>query len=175
MNYCIYFKNTGIIQSISSTLPSDDLLSYIELSIEDTEMFCSGTKSLAQFVVIPDYSGSLTGKLVDPRDAEKTWTSIDDVIYAVPTNKSNADFIILQNLSDKTCTARLSQIQQPNKNIENLVLAACMPGDPHLPLWVWTMKYRDLIDNDVKISYIGTDNIQFYTKRNFDTYSHEQI
>ena len=66
-------------------------------------------------------------------------------------------------------------MQLPNKNIENLVLAACVPGDPHLPLWVWAIKYRDLIDNDVKISYTGTDNIQFYTKRNFDTYSHEQI
>jgi hypothetical protein len=138
-------------------------------------MFCSGTKSLAQFIVIPTHSDSLTGRLVDPRDAEKTWTSIDDVIYAVPTDTPNADFIILQNSLNKTCTARLSQMQQPNKNIENLVLAACVPGDPHLPLWVWTMKYRDLIDNDVKISYTGTDNIQFYTKRNFDTYSHEQI
>ena len=175
MNYCIYFKHTGIIQSVSSTLPSDDLLSYIELSVEDTEMFYSGSKSLTQFVVIPDYSGSLTGKLVDPKDIEKTWTSIDDVVYAVPSNKPNADFIILQNSLDKTCTARLSQMQLPNKNIENLVLAACVPGDPHLPLWVWAIKYRDLIDNDVKISYTGTDDIQFYTKRNFDTYSHEQI
>ena len=175
MNYCIYFKHTGIIQSVSSTLPADDALSYIELSFEDTEMFCSGSKSLAQFIVMPDYPDSLTGKLVDPRNFENTWTSINDIIYAVPSNKPGAEFVIVQNSLDKTCTARLSKMQLPNKNIENLVLAACVPGDPHLPLWVWTMKYRDLVDNDVKISYTGTDNIQFYTKRNFDTYSHEQI
>jgi hypothetical protein len=175
MNYCTYFKQTGIIQSVTSTLPTSDLLSYIELSPEETEMFCSGSKSLSHFIVVPDYPGSITGKLVDPRDLERTWTSIDDIIFAIPKKVNDAVFNIVQDQLNKTCTAKLSQKQIMNRNIEHLVLAACVPGDPHLPLWIWTVNYSDLLDNDVKINYIGTDNIEFYTRRNFDTYSHEQI
>jgi len=175
MNYCTYFKQSGIIQSVTSTLPDNDLLSYIELSPEETEMFCSGRKSLSHFIVVPDYPGSLTGKLVDPRDLEQTWTSIDDIIFAIPKNKTGAVFTITQDSVNKTCTAKISQRQITNRNVEHLVLAACVPGDPHLPLWIWTISHSELIDNDVKINYIGTDNIEFYTKRNFDTYSHEQI
>lgn len=174
MNYCVYFKRTGIIHSVTSTLPDDFDLSLIELTAEETEMFCSGYKSLSQFRVVPDYPGSTKGKLVNSQDLEQTWTSIDDIIYSLPKNISNADFIVVQDTVNKVCTAKLTQMPI-NRNIEYLVLAACLPGDPHLPLWIWNIEYSKLIDNDVKINYTGTDNIEFYTKRNFYSYSHEQI
>lgn len=174
MNYCIYFKSTGELQSVTSTLHDSDELAYIVLTSDEAEMFCSGRKSLMDFKVVTDFPGSTSGKLISRQELDKSWATVDDVVFRIPVNCAPADFTITQDTTNKCCTARLTN---PHNiiNIKYIVVAACLQGDPHLPVWVWSIKFSDLLDTDVKIDYQGTDDLTFYTKRFFNTYSHEHI
>jgi hypothetical protein len=170
MTYCVYFKATGALQSIIDRPPTSDELGYIKISNEQTELFLTGTVRMADYRVVPD-----TGKLVSYKQISVTRYVADDIIFAVPKDLSKADFIITQNIQDKTCTARIGQHGKLVDGIVGITIAACKPNVPYSPLWIWDIKFSDLLDNDVKINYTGTDNIMFYTKKNFNTYSHETI
>lgn len=164
MTYCVYFKDTGIIQSVSDVFPTSDELSYITLPNDMVNMFLSGNVRLA------DYRVKHTGELIRYEPALIAKETIDDHLYAIPTNVSGAEFVITQDTTTKTCSAKL-HIKVPDQLI---TLAACVKGNPFSPIWIWTIKTSELLDKDVKINYTGTDAFEFYTKRYF-TYSHESI
>lgn len=172
MTYCVYFKSSGIIKAITSEQPSDNTLSYFTLTNNDAEKFLGGELSLSSRVVVTD-SNTFEAKLVDPRDLEKNWADINDIVFSLPRkNPNQSDLVIVQNRKEKNCVAKL--VTKVHRNIDKIVLAACVPGDPHLLLWIWIIDYREILDNDVKINYTGTDDIEFYTRRQFANYSHEQ-
>jgi hypothetical protein len=169
MTYCVYFKHTGSIQVITDTLPTSEELSYIVISNEQAELFLTGAIRLSDYKVLDS-----TGKLVKTEEIESTRTLADDVVFAIPKDQLDADFVITQNIQDKICTVKLSSIGRLAVG-NGTVVVACVPHNPYCPLWIWNINASDLLDNDVKINYTGTDNIMFYTKRHFNTYSHESI
>jgi hypothetical protein len=173
MNYCIYFKQTGIIERTSHIPITSDEVDYIEVSADEISKFLSGDVNLTSYRVIKDRLD--IPKLVLAKELDYIDLVSNRKIYAVPYTKEQADFSIIQNLSNKTCIASLKGTSRSIQiNHKYIVLAACVPGDPHWPYWVWNIKYSDIIDNDVKISYVGVDDIRFYTKKIFNSYSHEQ-
>lgn len=178
MNYCTYFKATGELHSSTGAPFFDNEIDYIEVSPEITTEFLTFKKSLHHYLVVPSLTEQHRGTLVNKRDLLKSWKKVDDILYAI-SNTPDAELTILQDTKDKTCSISLSPLGSISiANINNLqyfTFAACIPKDPHLPLWLWTIKIQDLIDSDVKISYTGQDNIQFYTRRILNSYSHEQI
>jgi hypothetical protein len=179
MNYCVYYKKSLSIAKITSVAEESLEVSYITITPEEVESFCSGRHNLNEFYVEVDPLGNYSGKLVSVKEISKREFLIDNKIYAIPKNKGTANLTIYQNTTEKQCVARLDDHMKEraslgfNKKI--ISVAACYSGDPHLPSWVWDIKISDLAENDVKINYSGQDTISFFTQKLFDSYSHEQI
>ena len=170
MTYCVYFKETGAVQSITDCPPTSNDMGYIIISSEQTELFLTGTIRMADYKVSQE-----TGKLVSYKEISATREVVDDIIFSIPKDNLTADFIIKQDTQNKTCTASLGSNGKLIDGIVGITVAACRPNAPYSPLWIWDIKFSDLLDNDVKINYTGTNTIMFYTKKNFNTYSHETI
>jgi hypothetical protein len=178
MNYCTYYKATGELHSSTGVPISNNEIDYIEVSAEITVDFLTFKKSLHHYLVVPNSTEKHKGTLVNKNDLHKSWKKVDDVLYAIPVD-IDAELTIIQNVKDKICSIRLSPVGRVSisaiNNMQYFTFAACKPKDPHLPLWIWTVKITDLFDSDVKMSYKGQDNLQFYTRRILNSYSHEQI
>jgi hypothetical protein len=170
MTYCVYFKNTGAIQAITDKRIETDELSYIPISNEHTQMFLTGSVGTHEYRVVHSDK-----RLIEYKEIITIRNRVDDRIFGIPKNQNQADCVVVQNIKDKTCLVSLSNIAKLITDINGITLVACLPGNPYAPLWIWNIKFSDLLDNDVKINYTGTDSFTFYTKRYFNTYSHETI
>lgn len=174
MNYLVYFKQTGKIAQTSSVVVEDEVYSSIEISFDDMNDFLSDKKIINHYVVVEDGLGRK--ELLHIYDLEKTFANIDHRLYELPLG-SGAQFQITQDSQHKTCLIKIDEftkLKLGKYNIEWIVLAACA-YDPYLPLWVWTVKIQDLINDCATISYAGTDSFRFYTKKILDNYAHELI
>jgi hypothetical protein len=168
MNYAVYNEQTVMVTKITSSKPREDE-SYITIDPEITAKFYSG--DIAPF----DYR-VISGKLVYYKDLATHKSARSSRLYPIPKSGTEAEFNIRQNTEDKTCKIFLNQIGKESAvDSSSVVMAACKPGDPHWPYWVRAFKISELIDRDVTITYTGTDDIEFFTKKIFKTYSHEQI
>lgn len=173
MNYCIYFKDTGIIERTASVPLSNTEVDHLEVTPEQMELFLSGKVSLSTYRVVEDRQGIC--KLIPVKELDHVEVSIKTTAWPIPFGLGESDFTIIQEVSSKACTVTLAGLSRAMQiNHAYIVLAACLPGDPHWPYWVWNIKYSDLLDNHVKINYTGPDRFQFYTKKIFNSYSHEQ-
>jgi len=179
MNYCVYFKSSMMIERVTSTPLESNELSYIIISPEETENFLSGNWLLSSYFVILDSPLAYSGKLVDIRKFREKNNGVENKIYSIPKNDNTTNIKIYQDKTKKQCTIRIDDWtkQRINAGINNnfMVITACVIGDPHLPYFVWNLNLSDLVDKDVNITYTGTDNFEFFTKKLFDTYSHEYI
>lgn len=170
MNYCTYFKSTGKIYSLNPTPVETDELNYIEISFDLIGDFLSGKKQLFKYVVIPDDTTLHSGKIVEESKLNQHWSKREDILYKIPSC-SEGELVITQDTKNKTCSTKISNVgllTLGNKNVPNLTIAACVPGDPFTPLWVWNFEAAP----EAVINYSGTDNIQFYTRRLLESYSH---
>lgn len=97
---------------------------------------------------------------------------IDEKLYLIPKKKiDNAEVTIIHSTLDKSILITLSESAIYDINIDNIVIAACVPNDPFQCLWSVAVPK----DSSLKFNYQGTDNICFYTEKIFESYSYEQI
>jgi hypothetical protein len=179
MNYCVYYKKSLAIAKITSEAEETSELSYIVISPEEVELFCSGSQNLNEFRVKLDPFIDYAGELVNVRELVNKETLIDSKIYAIAKGNGTANLTIYQDVTKKQCVARLDGRMKERVHLgfskKVISLAACHSGDPHLPYWIWNINIADLAEKDVIINYSGEDSITFFTQKLFDFYSHEQI
>ncbi len=169
MNYAVYFEDSGLIYKITSTLPGSSE-SFLVISPEQTEKFYSGQESMSDYMILQQKSGP--GALIKKQDYFQKLSVQESRVYSVPRDFETAEFKIIQDSKLKICTIKINCDHKPTNNI---LLAACKPGDPHWLYWTWGIKASEIEDKDYIINYKGKDDFEFFTKKIFKSYSHEQI
>lgn len=176
MKYVYYNRDTGHITGISPVIDisSEDL--YIEIDDALGEQFLSGTKHPHQYLVT--YRGELRAKF--ETSTQLNHVSVQDRIHVIPITHKAGDFVLKQSITNKTVQITLAPDARDwwknNRYFgqQYYFIVACCPGDPHLVLWSWYFETEKLSRNSITYQYQGTDNIQFYTRKIFESYSHEQ-
>lgn len=176
MKYFYYNRDTGQITEISPSLNPTAADPYIEIDDELANQFLSGSKHTHQYLVT--YRGELRAKF--ETSTQLNHVTAQDRIYAVPRSTAAGDFAIKQNVSAKTVEIKLNADAgswwQNNRYFgqTHYFIVACCPMDPHLVHWTWNFEVEQLARGPLKQLYQGADDLQFYTRKIFESYSHEQ-
>jgi hypothetical protein len=196
MKYIYYTNNNGDISMISPVLDSTTSDPYITVSDAEGDQFMTG--ELLQHDYFIDLDLKTIKKKYRPTFNQPRMLS-SNKIYSVPLCAHPEDFSIVQNVKNKTIQVSLgaptARWWKENDffNQPNIYLIACVPNDPHLVLWDWIIPSNQLSETPVVRSYAnpwGTmpdkhdpmtvfesdspDQIRFYTRKIFESYSHEQ-
>ena len=175
MKYIHYHSDTGRITSISPMVDTSSADPFIEVDDQLGNEFLSGTKHPHQYLVT--YRGELRAKF--ETSTQLNHVPVQERIHAIP-KLSNGDFMLKQNTVGKTVEINLNSAARDwwksNKYFgqTHYFVVACCPTDPHLVLWSWMFETSRLAAGSITYQYQGTDNIQFYTRKIFESYSHEQ-
>ena len=176
MKYLYHRPDDGGILLIAHHLEPTNPNPYIEIDDSIAADFFSAKLHMYDFAVTAE--GTLKSLYVETENP----MFISEKVFAVPrTVDQNADLIIQQNVKNKQLIVTVSQtgleLAQMNRfqNQGHCVLVACVPSDPHLYQWHWSIQITDLYDSPVIYHYTGSDQIQFYTKKIFRSYAHEQL
>lgn len=103
---------------------------------------------------------------------------IDEKFYLVPFENRSAEVKIIQDASKKTITVNLIDSakewwQTEKDKHEVIAFYACEPYDLFRPLWITTLSTDQLLDS-VEFEYQGKDAFCLFTKKIFESYSHER-
>jgi len=178
----IYYRPNGDISAFSPVPDPASKDPYIEVEDSEAEGFFNGTKLHFVYKVIPDPDMPVRG-WVEPKYqlvSKDTWIPVTDRIYAVPKNTADAAFVIQQDCKNKKIlvklTPRASAWWKDNQyfKLPSLFLVACRTHDPHLFLWTHHLPPTEL-ENVYEFDYSGEDQIVFYTRKIFNSYSHELL
>jgi len=178
----IYYRPNGDISALCPVIDTSSTDPYIEVDDADAEGFFDGTKLQFVYKVIPDPDMPVRG-WIEPKYqlvSEDTWIPVTDRIYAVPKNTADATFVIQQDCKNKKIlvqlTPRACAWWKHNQyfKLPSLFLVACRPHDPHLFLWTHHVPSTEL-ENVYEFDYSGEDQIVFYTRKIFNSYSHELL
>jgi hypothetical protein len=178
----LYYRQNGDISMICPVEDYDTKDSYIKIDDSEAEGFFSGAKLQFEYKVVPDpdikNQGWIERKFQSV--AEDTWVPVGDRVYAVPANLEGAAVIIQQGCKSKKIivklTPRANAWWNENQyfNLPSVFLVACRPHDPHLFLWAHNIP-ADALGAGYEFDYSGEDQITFYTRKIFSSYSHELL
>lgn len=104
-------------------------------------------------------------------------SSITEKFYLIPFENSSQEVIIVQDASKKTVTVSLSEsarewwLTEKDKH-DTITFYACELYDLYRPLWVVTLTPDQLLESPV-FDYQGKDAFCLFTKKIFESYSHE--
>lgn len=178
----IYYRKDCEITIVSPVIDAGTTDAFIEVADDLADKFLVGTSHPSEYCVIPDprLPGGGILKEKNPPVPVRPPMPISEKVYLVPIHSIDAEFVIKQYTKSKTIeiylTAEAEQWWKDNDflNRKEIYLIACVPADPHLVLWEWFFKCTDLGTTPIVKSYTGTDQIRFYTRKIFKSYSHEQ-
>lgn len=178
MKYIYYTSNNGDISMISPVLDSTTTDPYITVSDEEGNQFVSGELLTHDYFIVPDLK--IIKKKHRPTFNQPRMLS-SNKIYSVPLSSHKEDFSIVQHFESKTIQVSLSKQSaswwKENNffNQPTVYLIACVPNDPHLILWDWVIPSNQLSEIPLVHFYETSDQIRFYTRKIFESYSHEQF
>lgn len=179
----IYYQNPdGNITMVAPAIEVGATDPFIEISNDFGTQFLEGSVHPSDYYIVPDATlpGGGTIKEKNVAIVSTSPLTIHDRVYLVPLDSANAEFTLIQNSVFKTIEVVLSPEAdawwKANNffNREEIYLIACVPTDPHLILWQWFIKSADLSTTPLVKNYSGRDQIRFYTRKIFKSYSHEQ-
>lgn len=183
MKYVYYQNPDGDIVMVAPIIDVGAVDPFIEVSDDLGTQFLEGSIHPRDYYVIPDATLP-SGGIIKVKNVATGSTSpltIHDRVYLVPVDSNNAEFIVTQNINLKTIAVVLNAEAdawwRTNNffNRDEIYLIACVPTDPHLILWQWFIKSADLSTVPLVKTYTGSDQMRFYTRKIFKSYSHEQF
>ena len=181
MKYVYYENGTGNITQISPVREEASIHPYIEVEDDEVEEMFNGNVSTLRYYVKPLSTIKPIGKIVKKEKASLNWSSINDWLYLVPNDDELPDCLITQNITNKTIKIELTKITvkewwKANSFFQRpeFPLTVCFSKDPHDSLWTKWINSKDIVDG-FEFSYIGPDDIYFFTHKFFDSYKHERI
>lgn len=178
----LYYRASGDISMICPVQDVGAKDPYIEITDEDAEGFLDGTKLQFEYKVIPDPDIANQGWVERKFQAvaEDVWVPVTDRIYEVPIRLEDTAFVIQQDCKHKKIVVKLNTRATAwwNDNqyfkLSSIFLVACRPHDPHLFLWTHHVP-SDALGKGYEFEYSGEDQITFYTRKIFNSYSHELL
>lgn len=179
----IYYREDCEITMISPVIDAGTTDAFIEVADDLADKFLKGKSHPSEYCVIPDprLPGGGTIKEKNPPVPIQPPIPVSEKVYLVPLSTDDTEFRIKHNTESKTVEIYLSaaaeQWWKDNDflNREEIYLIACVPADPHLVLWDWFFKSKDLGTTPIVKNYTGTDQLRFYTRKIFKSYSHEKF
>jgi hypothetical protein len=204
MKYVYYQSQGGDISMISPTIDPTSSDPYIVVSDAAADQFLSGDLLIHDYYVLPDkiLEGGGTFKKKYRPTINQPRVAVSSKIYSIPLCTEPMDFAIVQDCVTKTIKVSLSKQAahwwKENNffNQSTVYIIACMPNDPHLVLWDWIIPSDKLKETPIIRSYAtawgsattneisdplmvvasdASDQIRFYTRKIFESYSHEQL
>jgi hypothetical protein len=178
MKYVYYEASSGMIKMITPVKETNPIDPYIEVEDTDVADILNGTAARLDFFVKPASLTGNAGKIVKVHRGEAKWKSINDWLFIIPKVGENPEFILKQDINNKTVRISLSSEAtswwRDNQFFQKkeIPLAACFSADPHDMIWYKQIASKDLLDG-VTIAYEGCDDLRFFTHRYFESYLHE--
>ena len=178
----------------------DSSTTDLYITVPDDDQFITEGCLMHDYTVLPNVTipsgGTLKKKYFPTLHQPQTMRS--SKIYSIPLTNGPNDFSLVQDVRSKTVEIKLSAQAaywwRENKffNQPTVYVIACVPNDPHLVLWDWIIPSDQLTEKSIVRSYASPwgvstiddpltvfgsdspDQIRFYTRKIFESYSHEQ-
>jgi hypothetical protein len=164
---------TGMSFNIDTSRTSPFIDTDDELAIK---IFKGEEKGLHYQVVLKDRTANKG--FLKKKVSNRKGKSITERFYLIPKKTANAEFNIVQDVRNKKISITLNEAafvwweSSPDYK-EYINIAACVPNDLYQSLWTTSIKSSEL-NAPIEISYVGRDDLCFFTERIFESYNHEQ-
>lgn len=174
----VYYDPTSLaITGLSYKLNPAQTYPYIETEDPIAEDLFLGKDKILNYNVLVRNAEQRIG-FIKKKGHISRGSSINERFYLVPFENRSAEVKIVQDKSRKTIRVSLTESAREWWSTEKdkhdtIAFYACEPYDLYRPLWLTTLTPDQMLESTV-FDYQGKDNFCLFTKKIFESYSHER-